>query len=48
MSASGSRSRHRVTKGARDVDVLLQFLVEAVVLSVAGGAIGIAVGFGAS
>ena len=34
--------------GARDVDVLLQFLVEAIVLSLAGGAIGVALGFGAS
>jgi putative ABC transport system permease protein len=34
--------------GARDVDVLLQFLVEAVVLSLAGGAIGVAAGFAAS
>ena len=38
----------RLAVGASDVDVLLQFLVEAVVLSAAGGAIGIAVGFGAS
>ena len=38
----------RLSVGARDVDVLLQFLVEAVVLSLAGGAIGIAAGFGAS
>jgi putative ABC transport system permease protein len=30
------------------VDVLLQFLVEAVVLSLAGGAIGVAAGFAAS
>jgi putative ABC transport system permease protein len=35
----------RLSVGARDVDVLLQFLVEAIVLSVAGGALGIAVGF---
>jgi putative ABC transport system permease protein len=34
----------RLSVGARDVDVLLQFLVEAIVLSVVGGAIGIAVG----
>jgi putative ABC transport system permease protein len=34
--------------GARDVDVLLQFLVEAVVLSLTGGAIGVAAGFAAS
>jgi putative ABC transport system permease protein len=38
----------RLSVGARDVDVLLQFLVEAVVLSLAGGAIGVALGFGAS
>src|SRR5258706_5460354 len=38
----------RLSVGARDVDVLLQFLVEAIVLSLAGGAIGIAIGFGAS
>ena len=35
----------RLSVGARDVDVLLQFLVEAIVLSVAGGIIGIGVGF---
>jgi putative ABC transport system permease protein len=38
----------RLSVGARDVDVLLQFLVEAIVLSVVGGAIGIAVGMTAS
>ena len=38
----------RLSVGARDIDVLLQFLVEAVVLSLAGGAIGVALGFGAS
>jgi putative ABC transport system permease protein len=38
----------RLSVGARDVDVLLQFLVEAIVLSLAGGAIGIALGFGIS
>jgi putative ABC transport system permease protein len=38
----------RLSVGARDIDVLLQFLVEAVVLSLAGGAIGVAAGFGAS
>jgi putative ABC transport system permease protein len=38
----------RLSVGARDVDVLLQFLVEAIVLSVAGGALGIAVGFTAA
>ena len=35
----------RLSVGARDVDVLLQFLVEAMVLSLMGGIIGIAVGF---
>jgi len=38
----------RLSVGARDIDVLLQFLVEAIVLSLTGGAIGVAVGFGAS
>jgi putative ABC transport system permease protein len=38
----------RLSVGARDVDVLWQFLVEAIVLSVAGGGIGVIVGFGAS
>jgi putative ABC transport system permease protein len=38
----------RLSVGARDVDVLLQFLVEAVVLSLAGGAIGVALGFAAA
>jgi putative ABC transport system permease protein len=38
----------RLSVGARDVDVLLQFLIEAIVLSLAGGAIGVALGFGAS
>jgi putative ABC transport system permease protein len=37
----------RLSVGASDVDVLLQFMVEAIVLSVAGGAIGIASGHGA-
>jgi putative ABC transport system permease protein len=34
----------RLSVGARDVDVLTQFLVEAVVLSVGGGVLGIALG----
>jgi putative ABC transport system permease protein len=38
----------RPSVGARDLDVLLQFLVEAVVLSVAGGLMGIALGYAAS
>jgi putative ABC transport system permease protein len=36
----------RLSIGARDLDVLTQFLVEAIVLSVAGGVIGIALGIG--
>jgi putative ABC transport system permease protein len=38
----------RLAVGARDLDVLLQFLVESIVLSLVGGAIGIALGFGIS
>ena len=38
----------RLSVGARDLDVLAQFLVEAIVLSLAGGAIGILVGLGFS
>jgi putative ABC transport system permease protein len=38
----------RLSVGARDLDVLLQFLTEAMVLSLAGGAIGVALGFAAS
>jgi putative ABC transport system permease protein len=38
----------RLSVGARDVDVLLQFLVEAMVLSVAGGLIGIVGGVAAA
>jgi putative ABC transport system permease protein len=38
----------RLSVGARDVDVLLQFLTEAMVLSLAGGAIGVMLGFVAS
>jgi putative ABC transport system permease protein len=36
----------RLSVGARDIDVLTQFLVEAVVLSIAGGAVGILLGLG--
>ena len=36
----------RLSIGARDLDVLTQFLVEATVLSVAGGILGILVGVG--
>ena len=36
----------RLSVGARARDVLTQFMVEALVLSVAGGAIGVAFGFG--
>jgi putative ABC transport system permease protein len=38
----------RLSVGARDLDVMLQFLVEAIVLSLAGGAIGVVLGFGVS
>jgi putative ABC transport system permease protein len=38
----------RLAVGARDLDVLTQFLVEAVVLSLAGGAVGVLVGLGFS
>ncbi len=38
----------RLSVGARGSDVLLQFLTEAMVLSLAGGAIGVACGFAAS
>jgi len=38
----------RMAIGARGKDVLLQFLVEAIVISLFGGLIGIAVGFGCS
>ena len=38
----------RMAIGARGKDVLLQFLVEAVVISLIGGLIGIALGFGLS
>jgi putative ABC transport system permease protein len=38
----------RLSVGARDLDVLRQFLVEAIVLSLAGGAIGVVLGYGAA
>jgi putative ABC transport system permease protein len=38
----------RMSVGAREIDILLQFLIEAVVLSVLGGIIGVGVGIGAS
>jgi putative ABC transport system permease protein len=36
----------RLAIGARGSDVLLQFLIEAVVISLVGGSIGIALGYG--
>ncbi len=38
----------RMAIGARGTDVLLQFLIEAIVISLVGGAIGIACGYGVS
>ncbi len=38
----------RMAVGAREVDILLQFLAEAIVLSLLGGGIGILFGYGAS
>jgi putative ABC transport system permease protein len=38
----------RLSVGARDIDVLTQFLVESIVLSVAGGVVGILIGIGAA
>ena len=38
----------RMSVGARGIDILSQFLIEAIMLSVAGGIIGILVGLGAA
>jgi putative ABC transport system permease protein len=38
----------RMSIGARGTDVLLQFLIEAVVISLVGGSIGVASGYGLS
>jgi putative ABC transport system permease protein len=38
----------RLSVGARDIDVLTQFLVESIVLSIAGGVVGILLGMGAA
>jgi putative ABC transport system permease protein len=38
----------RLAIGARGSDVLLQFLIEAIVISLVGGAIGIGLGYGVS
>jgi len=38
----------RMAVGARERDILLQFLAEAIVLSFLGGTIGVAFGYGAS
>jgi putative ABC transport system permease protein len=38
----------RLSIGARERDILIQFLIEAIVLSMAGGVLGIAVGSGAT
>jgi putative ABC transport system permease protein len=38
----------RLAIGARSSDVMMQFLVEAVIISLVGGAIGIGIGFGAA
>src|SRR4029079_2485283 len=38
----------RLAIGARSSDVLMQFLIEAIVISICGGAIGIGTGYGVS
>jgi putative ABC transport system permease protein len=38
----------RMSIGARGIDILLQFLVEAILISITGGIIGVAVGIGAA
>ena len=38
----------RMSLGARGIDVLRQFLVESIVISLLGGAVGVALGFGAA
>jgi len=38
----------RMSVGAREKDILLQFLIEAITLSILGGALGIALGIGSS
>jgi putative ABC transport system permease protein len=38
----------RMSIGARGIDILLQFLVEAILISVTGGIIGVALGISAS
>ena len=42
------RNCSRMSIGARGVDILLQFLIEAIVISVTGGLIGIVLGIVAS
>ncbi len=38
----------RMSIGARGIDILLQFLIEAIIISVTGGLIGVIVGCGAT
>ena len=38
----------RMSVGARDIDILSQFLIEAILISITGGIIGILIGIGAS